>query len=162
MSIEELESPYITINGEQFYKFSNFDAIRPFFMTIVSPSDHWLFIASNGGLTAGRKNSSASLFPYYTDDKIIDLADITGSKTIIRVEIGGKRHIWEPFSDRNCGLKVERNLYKNRVGNKVVFEEVSIEAGLSFQYMWTFSEKYGFVKQSNLKNYSAQNFEVEI
>jgi len=162
MSIEELESPYITINGEQFYKFSNFDAIRPFFMTIVSPSDHWLFIASNGGLTAGRKNSSASLFPYYTDDKIIDLADITGSKTIIRVEIGGKRHIWKPFSDRNCGLKVERNLYKNRVGNKVVFEEVSIEAGLSFQYMWTFSEKYGFVKQSNLKNYSAQNFEVEI
>ena len=63
MSIEELESPYITINGEQFYKFSNFDAIRPFFMTIVSPSDHWLFIASNGGLTAGRKKFECVSLP---------------------------------------------------------------------------------------------------
>lgn len=162
MSIEELESAYITINEEQFFKFPDFDSIRPFFMTIVSPSDHWLFIASNGGLTAGRKNSSSALFPYYTDDKIIDLADITGSKTIIRYNSEDGHKFWEPFSDRNLGLPIVRNLYKNRTGNKIIFEEINTSLGLLFQYMWTFSEQYGFVKKSYIKNQSDKDIHFEI
>lgn len=47
----------VKIKGEPYFKISNSDAMRPFFMSIVSDSNHWLFIASNGGLTAGRKNS---------------------------------------------------------------------------------------------------------
>ena len=39
----------ITIEDEQFYKISNCDKMRPFFMSIVSDSDHWMFISSNGG-----------------------------------------------------------------------------------------------------------------
>ena len=58
-------------NNEIFYKIENVEAMPPFFMSIVSNSNHWMFIASNGGLTAGRKNSDIALFPYYTDDKII-------------------------------------------------------------------------------------------
>jgi len=60
----------VRIDGERFYKISNYDGMRPFFMSIVSNSNHWMFISSTGGLTAGRKNSNYSLFPYYTDDKI--------------------------------------------------------------------------------------------
>ena len=57
----------ITLEGETYYKISSVDRMRPFFMSIVSHSDHWMFIASNGGLSAGRKNCDFALFPYYTD-----------------------------------------------------------------------------------------------
>ena len=75
----------IHIDGEPFYKISNNNQMRPFFMSIVSDSNHWMFIASNGGLTAGRKNAEFSLFPYYTDDKIIESTEVTGSKSIFKV-----------------------------------------------------------------------------
>ena len=49
---------YVLIDNEKFFKISNSDNMRPFFMSIVSDSDHWMFISSNGGLTAGRRNST--------------------------------------------------------------------------------------------------------
>ena len=39
----------IVIEGENFFKIENVDSIRPFFMSIVSASNHWMFISSNGG-----------------------------------------------------------------------------------------------------------------
>ncbi len=60
----------VQVAGDQFYRISNVDELRPFFMSIVSDSNHWMFISSNGGVTAGRKNAEHALFPYYTDDKI--------------------------------------------------------------------------------------------
>ena len=62
----------IEIKGEKYYRIENSDRMRPFFMSIVSDSNHWMFISSNGGLTAGRKNAEFALFPYYTDDKITE------------------------------------------------------------------------------------------
>ena len=61
---------FVCIGNEIYYKISNNNAMRPFFMSIVSDSNHWMFISSNGGLTAGRKDCDNALFPYYTDDKI--------------------------------------------------------------------------------------------
>ena len=75
----------VFLEGEKFYKIANNDTMRPFFMSIVSDSNHWLFISSNGGITAGRKNAEFALFPYYTDDKITEFADITGSKSIFQI-----------------------------------------------------------------------------
>jgi len=69
-------------------------------MSIVSDSNHWMFISSNGGLTAGRKNAEFALFPYYTDDKITESFDITGSKSIFQIHNDDQIHIWEPFSER--------------------------------------------------------------
>ena len=86
---ENTTNGYVKIDGEPFLKISDYDQMKPFFMTIVSPSDHWLFISSNGGITAGRINAESALFPYYTDDKIMDLADITGSQTVLKVEHDG-------------------------------------------------------------------------
>ena len=48
---------YVEIGGELFYQIANYNAMPPFLMSIVSDSDHWMFISSNGGLTAGRKLS---------------------------------------------------------------------------------------------------------
>ena len=68
-TIKKVKGKEIIVNGESFYKISNSDFMRPFFMSIVSNSDHWMFISSNGSLSAGRKNRNYALFPYYTEKK---------------------------------------------------------------------------------------------
>jgi hypothetical protein len=159
----EVAGEFVEISGESFYKISNYHAMDSFFMTVVSPSDQWLFIASNGGLTAGRKNAESSLFPYYTDDKIVDNAENTGSKTLLKVKRNGEKQLWEAFSLRSEGLyRIRRNLYKNALGNKLRFEEVNESLGLSFSYEWSFSNSFGFVKKSWLKNLSGEALEIEI
>jgi hypothetical protein len=160
---KEVKGKLITYDNEDYYKISNSDAMRPFFMSIVSDSNHWMFISSNGGLSAGRKDSESSLFPYYTDDKITESADITGSKTILQVHIDGKTFLWEPFSDRYAGIyNVHRNLYKNSFGNKVVFEEFNEDLGLTFRYQWNSSNIFGFVKKSTLSNNTDKEIKVTL
>ncbi len=150
---KEVKGELINIDNEVYYKISNCDVMRPFFMSIVSDANHWMFISSNGGLSAGRKNSESSLFPYYTDDKITESSDITGSKTILQIYSHGKTHLWEPFSDKYEGIySVHRNLYKNIYGNKVIFEEVNNDLGLTYRYQWNSSNIFGFVKKSTLEN----------
>ncbi len=159
----EVKGELVVFEDENYYKISNSDAMRPFFMSIVSESDHWMFISSNGGLTAGRRNAESALFPYYTDDKITESADITGSKTIMQVSRDGKLYLWEPFSDRmNGAYKTERNLYKNQLGNKVVFEEVNHDLKLTFQYAWNTSEQYGFIKKSKIINDSEDSVSINL
>ena len=148
-----LTGELVTLNGELYYKISNVDYMRPFFISIVSDSNHWMFISSNGGLSAGRKDAESSLFPYYTDDKITESAETTGSKTIMQVKKDGKTYLWEPFSNRYEGIySITRNLYKNNFGNKIVFEEINSDLGLTFSYQWNSSDQFGFVKKSNLVN----------
>ncbi|GGD17377.1 hypothetical protein [Hyunsoonleella pacifica] len=159
----DIKGELITFNNETYYKISNSDEMRPFFMSIVSDSNHWMFISSNGGLTAGRKNAEYSLFPYYTDDKITEMAETTGSKAIFQITKNGNRHLWEPFSIRQTGIyKTQTNLYKNRFGNKIVFEENNLDLGLTFRYEWNSSNKFGFVKKSTLINNSDVNIQVAL
>jgi hypothetical protein len=153
----------VEIDNEAFYKIANHDAMRPFFMSIVSDSNHWMFISSNGGLTAGRKNSEYPLFPYYTDDKITESAETTGSKSIFRVSANGQTRLWEPFSIRMEGIyEISRNLYKNLYGNKVLFEEINHDLGLTFQYQWNSSDQYGFVRKSKLINNTDQEINISV
>ncbi|BAX82595.1 hypothetical protein [Labilibaculum antarcticum] len=159
----EVEGEFVELHNEKFYKISNSDQMSDFFMSIVSDSDHWMFISSNGSLSAGRKDRNSALFPYYTVDKIHDYRDKTGSKTIVLVEKNEKTFLWKPFSDglRNI-YKIERNLYKSMYGNKVIFEEVNLDLGMSFQYGWNNSEKFGWVKKSKVSNLSDEAVKFEI
>jgi len=148
-------------DGDKWFKISNHDQLRPFFMSVVSDSNHWMFISSNGGLTAGRKNSEYALFPYYTDDKITDLADTTGSKTIIQIKGKDDTRLWEPFSDRFAdNYSISRNLYKNRFGNKILFEEINHDLNLTFRYQWNSSNQFGFVRKSELINHSDRDYSL--
>jgi hypothetical protein len=154
---------FVTIEGEEFYKIANNDAMRPFFMSIVSDSNHWMFISSNGGLTAGRKNAEFALFPYYTDDKITEFADIIGSKSIFRFNHNNQIHIWEPFSERfNDKYSITRNLYKNVFGNKIIFEEILNDFHVSFRYEWNSSNQFGFIKNSKITNHSENNYKITL
>jgi hypothetical protein len=146
-----------------FFKITNHDLMRPFFMSIVSDSNHWMFISSNGGLSAGRKNAEFALFPYYTDDKITEFADITGSKTIFQIEKNNEKCIWEPFSERfNETYNLTRNLYKNEFGNKIIFEEIHHDLNLTFRYQWSSSNLFGFIKKSELINDSQIDYNINV
>ena len=97
VNLDPVKGKQVTLAGEAFYQIANYDRMRPFFMTVVSDADHWLFISSNGALTAGRKDPDHALFPYYTDDRIHDSQGQTGSTTLLRVRRDGQDHLWEPF-----------------------------------------------------------------
>ncbi|WP_298262256.1 hypothetical protein [uncultured Lutibacter sp.] len=153
----------INLNNESYYKISNVDQMRPFFMSIVSDSNHWMFIASNGGLSAGRKNSDLALFPYYTDDKITESFEITGSKTILKIEIDSKKYLWEPFSETQKSIyNISRNLYKNSYGNKLIFEEINNDLSVIFRYEWNSSNRFGFVKKSTIINNNHQSIQAQV
>ena len=159
----EIKGTLVNIDNEVYYKISNSDKMRPFFMSIVSDSNHWMFISSNGGLTAGRKNSKFALFPYYTDDKITESAEITGSKSIFHVVKNDQVYLWEPFSNRFAGTyRTTRNLYKNEYGNKVLFEEINHDLELTFQYQWNSTNTFGFIKKSKLINTSTSKVEINV
>ncbi|WP_299227813.1 hypothetical protein [uncultured Psychroserpens sp.] len=154
----------VTIDNESYLKISNHDKMRPFFMSIVSDSNHWMFISSNGGLSAGRKDSENAFFPYYTDDKITESAEITGSKSIFLVKTDtADTKLWEPFSIRQEGVyQTSRNLYKNIYGNKIIFEEINHDLDLTFRYQWNSSSNFGFVKKSKLINNSSSEVEISM
>lgn len=147
---------YCDLGGEQFFRISNVQKMNEFFLSIVSAYDHWMFITSRGALTAGRKNSGKSLFPYYCADKIIDGASSTGSLTIVRVQRpDGHLVHWSPMAGPvNPDARVSNSLYRNVSGSKVIFEEINHDLELTYRYSWSFSQKFGFVRESCLSNNS--------
>ncbi len=158
-----VEGSIVEFEGESYYRITNHDAMAPFFMSLVSDSDHWLFISSNGALTAGRKDAEHALFPYYTDDRIHDSQDQTGSLTLLRITSGERTSLWEPFSQRLEGLyQVTRSLYKSVYGNKILFEEVNHDLGLTFRYAWMNSERFGFVRRALLTNQGQEKVQVQL
>jgi len=154
---------FVTLAGERYYSIAHVDRIQPFFISLVSDSDHWFFVASNGGLTAGRVSPDTALFPYVTVDKIYDSTLHTGSKTLLRVELDGRRHYWEPFNKEHDGkYATTRNLYKSMAGNKLLFEESNQDLNLTFRYQWVFSDAYGFVRQVELENHGSRDCHVDL
>ncbi len=148
---------FLPFGGERCYVVRNVDAMTPFFMSVVSNADHWLFVSSTGGLTAGRVSPETALFPYGPVDRIHDSAPHTGCKTILRVSQGSGVELWEPFSFEHGGRhSVSRNLYKNVAGNKLCFEEINHDLQLAFRYTWATSDEYGFIRQCELQNLGPQ------
>jgi hypothetical protein len=153
---------FVSINNERFYAIKNVDQMDTFFISLISNSDHWMFIASNGALTAGRVSPETALFPYDCVDKIYDGVANTGSKTIVRVNKDDSFRTWEPFNqEQNALYTLTRNLYKNTPGNKLIFEEINTDLGLRFTYTWETSDAFGFVRSAELSNFSENTIDVE-
>jgi hypothetical protein len=159
MPDNHVRGSYVTLLGEPFYCIHNFDQMPPFFMSLVSSADHWLFVAGTGGLTAGRINAESALFPYYTEDKISENCANTGPVTYLHVRRAGESTMWQPFAARPAGGaagggegEILRNLYKNIPGDTLVFEEVHKGLGLTYRYAWRTSPQFGIVRTSFLEN----------
>lgn len=154
---------FVELFGEPFYRIRNYDRMAPFFMSLISASDHWLFVSSTGGLTAGRINPDSALFPYGTEDRITESGETAGPKTLIRIGAGGGQQLWEPFSDRFAGAwRTERSLYKNVWGTTLVFEEINHDLELTFRQLWRTSDARGFVRTTTLFSHSPQPRGAEI
>lgn len=140
-------------NGETFYRIEHAEALPPFLTTVVSDADHWLFVGSNGALTAGRQSSKFALFPYTTEDKLLDGLDVSGPHTALIVERDGARRLWQPFSPLSDFVyDVTRSLEKSVLGNKLRFEELNSDLSVRFGYEWKTSAKFGFVRECTLEN----------
>jgi len=149
--------------GERYYAIRNVDKMDPFFISVISDVDHWLFVSSNGGLTAGRASPDTAMFPYINVDKIHESTPHTGCKTVLRVELDGAHRVWEPFNTEHRGhYEITQNLYKSLLANKLCFEEVNHDLQLAFRYTWATSDRYGFVRQSELENLSGSTSIIEL
>lgn len=150
--------------GQLWYTIEHADQMDPFLMTMASDGNHWLFLSSNGGMTAGRVNPDKALFPYYTQDKLEEMSGNSGGLTLIRIkDNNGGVEIWRPFT-RNSELNpaITRNIRKNILGNHIVMEEHHQGSGLIYRISWRPSERFGFVRKSELQNTGSARAEVEV
>jgi hypothetical protein len=153
---------WVERNGEPLYRIADYHSMQPFLMSVVSGYDHWLFVSSTGGVTCGRRVPENALFPYCTDDKVHDACWTTGPKTVLLVARDGKTMLWQPLETGPSVYDIERNLYKNVPGNKLLFEEVNHDLGLAFAYTWTTGNRFGFIRKSQLRNLDAREVRVEL
>ena len=47
----DVSGEFTEIDGERYYAIRNVDKMAPFFISVISNNDHWLFVSSAGGLT---------------------------------------------------------------------------------------------------------------
>ena len=143
-----LDEGPVDLDGRRFYRIGGYDELPPFFMTLVSASDLWVFVSSTGGITAGRGDADHALFPYATEDKVSDGAGRTGGLTLLRVTTPDDRvHHWQPFAVRRpADPPAARALLKDHLGTTLVFEEVREDLGLSVRVTWRTSARFGLVR----------------
>ncbi len=154
---------YIDIHGERFYCIENYDHMQPFFISLASDTDLWMYISSTGGLTCGRRNPEQVLFPYYTDDKITENYEQTGPKTILRVQTAQGTKLWEPFSSHQMDTyHIIRSIAKSVTGNRLIFIEKNIDLGITFSYEWAPATHLGWVRTAHLSNETDTPITVEV
>ena len=172
MAIRDLQSSdggkavtgeFCSLADQRYYVIHNVDRMAPFFVSVISSDDHWLFASSTGGLTAGRVSPATALFPYITVDKIHDSAPHTGSKTIVRVTAGNNVRDWEPFNrEHDSRYAVSRHLYKSLLGDRLLFEEINHDLELTFRYCWSFSSEFGIVRRAELENTGTRSLHIDV
>lgn len=154
---------FIDMHGERYYAIRNLQNMAPFFVSLISDSDHWLFVSSTGGLTAGRVSPETALFPYAPVDIIQENMANTGCKTLLKINKDGQDFKWDAFNkDFNHQYQISQNLYKNTLGDKICFEEINHDLALAFRYTWTTSEAFGFCRQCELQNLSKDDVSVQM
>ena len=149
--------------GGRYYRIANVDRMPVFFMNVVRSSDVWLFLASNGALSAGRANADHALFPYQTVDRIYDASAHTGGCTAVLCERGDETVLWEPFSAHGPRYHpIERHIYKSLEGDRVWLEEIHPALGIAFRCGWTATDEHGLVRLVEIENLGGYDTTVRI
>jgi hypothetical protein len=153
---------FISVDGTEMYRISRFDEMPPFLMSITSDANLWMYLSSTGGLTAGRIDENSALFPYECEDRLHRLGGITGPISLIRLENEGRSVLWEPFSSGRLESRIDRNLYKSPLSNRVLFEEIHHTLGMGFRYTWSGCDEFGFVREAKLTNLGRRPMEMHL
>ncbi len=155
---------FVELDGEIHYRIAAYDRMEPFLVSLPSDGDLWMFITSGGGLTAGRVDADGAFFPYLTVDRLHEAHHHTGPVTLLRVtRADGTTVLWEPFAPVEAGQRARaRSLYKNTVGNRLVFEEIDHELGLAFRYAWAACDEFGWVRSATLTNVVPETRRIEV
>jgi hypothetical protein len=149
--------------GERCYVVDDLQELPPFLLTLVSDSDHWLFAASNGSLTAGRRSPATALFPYVTEDKVIDAVGVSGPVTALVARVGGRHQLWRPLrGDDRLVYRVVRRLRRTVLGDRLWLEEENLDLGLTFRAGWSMSHVHGFVRECAVVHGGGAPVEVEV
>lgn len=157
---EPVEHDHVTIDGEPYLCIRNVNELPPFFMSLVSDSDYWLFAGSNSAFTAGRVEPDGALFPYECADRILSSPDQSGVLTIMLVKWHGGWSLWEPWRASGRVYALTRNLYKHACGSSLIFEEINHDLGLRFRWSLTTCERYGLVRHAHLENLRGESMRV--
>jgi hypothetical protein len=152
----------VEVDGAAFYAVPDVDRMAPFLMSVVSDGDRWMFVSSTGTLTAGRRDASAALFPYETDDRLHVAAGTVGPVTRLRVAGPGGERDWHPLDGGPCAPGCHRHLLKSVVGDMVRFEERHDELALTFTSRWGSTDELGFVRTATLSNDGTEPVRVEL
>lgn len=142
--------------GVDYDVITDLQAVQPFLMSVASVSDCWLYLGSQGGLTAGRRNPDHALFPYYTEDKLVDLRAAAGACTRIRIE--GVPEVW-----RAAGSAEPQTgwVMKAVNGDEVVFGQLH-PSGLELRQSWRLSPRYGVVRSCTLTNTGSEPRQLRV
>ena len=143
---------------EAYYKIEGIENMEPFLMSVVSDSDLWMWVSSNGALTAGRIDADHAIFPYLTEDRIHKLVGYAGPVSLIMREEG---ETWQPFGTE-CLPECRRSLSKHVLGNEVIFEEYHEKWKLLYKSSWKPSARFGWVREVELINNGGEDVEVRI
>src|SRR5690606_17795231 len=90
-------APIFQTEDDAYFVIEDFEQIPPFFCSLTSDSNLWLFVSSTGALTAGRGDADHAILPYETVDKIHDSGAHTGPIVFLRWQVNGRWVLWEPF-----------------------------------------------------------------
>ncbi|MES2657903.1 MAG: hypothetical protein V4689_04755 [Verrucomicrobiota bacterium] len=155
---EEVTDGHVILDGQPYLCIRNIDRMAPFLMNVVSDSDLWLFVASNTGFTAGRRDPDHAFFPYQTADKLLQQPKASGVCSLLEVD----GELWEPWSPSTHTAEITRNLYKHATGSSVRFEE--IHHRLQLRFCWTLASgaTFGLIRSCQLENLGNARRQVRI
>jgi hypothetical protein len=145
-----------SIAGEPYVSIRDVDKLPPFLMNIVSNGDLWMFLGSNGGVTAGRRDPDLAIFPYQTVDKLLAVPEASGPVCLVEAE----GTLWEP--GRGVAAAGGRHLHKHVCGTGVVFEEMHEPLGLRLRWQFAASDEFGVVRRCTLKNLGQRPMSVRV
>ncbi|MFM7185452.1 MAG: hypothetical protein ACKO4Z_11875 [Planctomycetota bacterium] len=137
---------FTPVDGEPHATIRHVDRMPPFLMNVVGNGDVWMFLGSNGGITAGRQDPDHAIFPYQTADKLLATPQASGAVCIIEAE----GTLWEP--GRGPGAGGSRHLHKHGCGTSVVFEDAHEHLGLRLRSQFATSDAFGIVRRCSLRN----------
>lgn len=148
---------------DRYIVIENHDEIPPFFCTLTTDADLWMFIASNGNLTAGRRDPDFAILPYETVDKIYDNGHHTGALTLFRWKTETGYKYWLPFQNTTPKSEsISRRLLKNTIGSRLIFEEYHQEEDLLFTATWMLSDRFGIVRDYQLLSQGKATRRIEV